>query len=171
MIYQVQKTDFAAALKIVDWNYPVPYHVYNLHGSAAALHRLVQGPYYSVFLGGQLIGFFCYGEAAQLKGKKDHDLYQDEEYLDVGLGMHPSWCGKGHGQAFVCACLLFARQQAWGKGFRLTVASNNHRARKVYTRLGFQPVGCIPWDLESNSHFEVMSLDTFVPVPEVALAD
>lgn len=170
-MFHIKKADFAAALQIVEWNYPAPYHVYNLHGSAVALHRLVEGPYYAVYADRQLMGFFCYGEAARLRTRKNHPFYQDQNYLDVGLGMHPAWCGRGHGQVFVRSGLCFARELQWEKGFRLTVASNNPRALKVYSRQGFRETGRIPWNAKFTSHFVVMTLDNCVPVPEAAPAD
>ena len=171
MNFVFKEVDFKAALEIASWKYPPPYELYNLNGSALALAKLMDGNYYSIFNQDQLIGFFCYGSAAQLMGKKDHALYQAESYLDVGLGLHPEWCDRGHGFQFVMAGLTFARSQNWLGGFRLTVASNNPRAIKVYSRVGFREVGRIIWDQNSKVDFLVMTLDSFEPVSGVSQGD
>ncbi len=160
-----QKMDLGAALAVVQWEYPTPHHVYNLHGSILAITRLVDGPYFSVYFGEELMGFFCYGAAAQLKVGKGHVLYVSREYLDIGLGMHPAWCGRGLGVEFVRSGLVFAKDQDWRGGFRLTVAANNARAYAVYSRLGFKAIGSISWDDRFSSDFVVMTLDEFGPTP------
>ncbi|HKM42616.1 MAG TPA: GNAT family N-acetyltransferase [Limnochordia bacterium] len=171
MEYSFRKVDISTALKIVAWDYPPSYSMYNLHRSAVALERLVDGAYYAAFSGSDLMGFFCYGMAAQLNSKKDNVLYLPQGFLDVGLGMHPAWCSRGYGQGFVGAGLLFARNRGWTEGFRLTVAANNTRARKVYTRLGFQEVGEITWDSRATCGFLVMTLDTLKPALQAGTSD
>lgn len=161
MHFSFEKVDFKAAFQIVSWEYPPPYGLYNLNGSALAIVKFIDGNYFAAYLDDQLMGFFCYGSAAQLIGKKDHPLYQDKSYLDVGLGMHPDWCDRGLGISFVRAGLNFARERNWQDGFRLTVASNNPRAQKVYSRLGFQEIGQISWDDKLTQYFLVMTLDNF----------
>ncbi|NMB20853.1 MAG: GNAT family N-acetyltransferase [Firmicutes bacterium] len=163
MDYIFEKVDHSSALQIVAWDYPAPYDLYNLHHSEVARDRLVSGPYFASFSGSDLVGFVCFGKAARLSGKKDNPLYAASEFLDIGLGMHPAWCGKGYGEGFVRAGLLFAQNRGWNEGFRLTVAANNIRARKVYTRLGFREIGQIPWDSSSTWDFLVMTLDTPAP--------
>lgn len=156
-----QEMDLRSALQIVDWEYPAPYEVYNLHGSPLALAKFLEGSYFSVRLQDELVGFFCYGRSAQLLGKRDNPLYQSR-HLDIGLGLHPSWCGRGLGVTFVRSGLVFARS-FWSGGFRLTVASNNPRAMKVYSRLGFQEAGRIAWSADASVDFLVMILDNFEP--------
>ena len=167
MGFVFEKVDLGAAMAIVGWKYPPPYHVYNLNDSTLALARLVDGPYFAARFDGELMGFFCYGTAARLNGKKDSELYSSRAYLDVGLGMHPAWCGRGKGLGFVRSGLLFARSQDWQGGFRLTVASNNTRARTVYARLGFEEIGRIVWDSPLNRDFVVMTLDSCEPTVQV----
>lgn len=166
MDFSFRKVDFKAALEIVSWKYPAPYELYNLNGSALALVKLMDGNYFSAFAHQKLIGFFCYGSAAQLMGKKDHPLYDGQSHLDIGLGLHPGWCNRGLGLDFVRSGLRFARAQNWLGDFRLTVAANNPRALKIYLRLGFQEVGRIAWDENVTFDFLVMTLDNFEPVCE-----
>ena len=158
-----RKVDVFTALEIVAWEDPPPYELYTLHNSPLALVKMVDGQYYSVFDHGHLIGFFCYGASAQLTNKRDHQLYQDLDYLDVGLGMHPDYCGRGLGVNFVQAGLEFATEQSWQGGFRLTVASDNLRALTVYRRVGFREIGRITWSPNLTGHFLVLTLDSFEP--------
>lgn len=162
MEFSFKKVDLFMALEIISWEYPSPYEVYSLHNSPFALVRLVEGNYHGAFLQQTLVGFFCFGSAAQLVSKTDHPLYREEDYLDVGLGLQPAYCDQGLGSSFVRAGLTYARQQlGWKQGFRLTVASNNLRALKVYQRLGFKEQGKILWQPELAAHFIVLTLGDF----------
>lgn len=171
MDFVLRKVELKEALEIVAWEYPAPYTVFNLRGSILAAANLADREYYGVFLQDELVGFFCYGSSAQLTGKKEHELYQDKGYLDIGLGMHPAWCDGGLGVSFVRAGILYARQQGWTGDFRLTVASNNPRAFTVYKRLGFQEVGKIIWHPAFQTSFLVMTLKISQLCPEALLSD
>jgi GNAT superfamily N-acetyltransferase len=83
-----------------------------------------------------LIGFLCFGAAAQVPGGHDANLYQ-EDLLDIGLGLRPDLTGCGLGQSFVKAALECASAMFLPRGFRLTVAAFNERAIRVYERIGF----------------------------------
>lgn len=163
MKFSFRKVELPEALEIVSWQYPPPYELYNATNSAQAINQLLQGFYYVVFNEGSLMGFFCYAHSARLSGHKKHALYADSNYLDVGLGLHPHFCDQGLGFRFVQAGLVFAQEQAWKGGFRLTVASNNLRALKVYARLNFQEAGRITWDPRLSLEFLVLTLDRFAP--------
>lgn len=154
-----KKVDVFSALEIISWEYPAPYEIYTLHNSPLALVKLMEGRYYAAFDHTVLIGFFCFGSAAQLVTKTDHPLYKNKNYLDIGLGLHPNYCGKGLGANFLLAGLRYAQDQGWQQGFRLTVASSNLRAIKVYQRLQFKEQGKIFWDPALSAHFLVMTLD------------
>ncbi len=150
-------------MQIVSWEYPAPYEIYNLHNSPLVVVRLVDGRYYSVYAAGGLVGFFCYGPAAQLKKEHASALYQNQKYLDLGLGMHPKFCGRGLGIYFVQAGLVYAQRAFGAVHFRLTAAVDNTRAIKVYSKLGFVEVGRIKGCAGPLSEFMVMTLDSFEP--------
>lgn len=171
MQFTFKKTNYQDALKIASWQYPAPYQAYSPGNSPLVVVRLVDGCYYSVFARGQLVGFFCYGEASRLKTGQLHPLYQKPNYLDLGLGMRPKLCGRGWGIYFVRAGLTYAQKEFSARKFRLTVASDNKRAAAVYARLGFKEAGRINHSLGSISEFLVMILDDFAPAPEGAQSD
>ena len=89
---------------------------------------------------GDLTGYFCFGEDAQVAAGKRLGLYEVEPALDVGLGMRPDLTGMGLGEEFVHAGLRFARETYSPPAFRLTVATFNQRAIRVYERAGFEIV-------------------------------
>ncbi|HHT91323.1 MAG: GNAT family protein [Bacillota bacterium] len=165
-----RKVDLGTALEIISWEYPPPYQIYGFQGSALALAVLIDHPYLAALAQGQLVGFFCFGRAAQVRNKGEHLLYQDERYLDVGLGMHPNWCGKGLGPQFLYGGLLYAKERDWLGGFRLTVAADNVRAQKVYLRLGFREAGRIVQNSGTTPDYLVMTLDTLGPRPPTSPA-
>lgn len=167
MVFRFEKTSVLQALEIASWEYPPPYHVYNLGGSPLALAKLMDDSYFTVFRRDDLVGFFCYGPCAQLRSELKHTLYQKENYLDVGLGLHPHFCDRGLGTSFVRAGLEYALQNFWRGGFRLTVASNNLRAWKVYRRVGFHEVGRLPAKSRLAPEFIVLTLNNFAPSSEV----
>ena len=89
---------------------------------------------------GDLTGYFCFGEDAQVAAGKRLGLYEVEPALDVGLGMRPDLTGRGLGEEYVHAGLQFARETYSPPAFRLTVATFNQRAIRVYERAGFEIV-------------------------------
>jgi len=97
--------------------------------------------YHSVFEeGGDLVGYFCFGEDARVAAGRRLGVYAREPALDVGLGMRPDLTGRGLGEEFVHAGLRFARDTCLPRAFRLTVATFNRRAIRVYERAGFETV-------------------------------
>ena len=83
----------------------------------------------------ELVGYFCYGEAARIPTVEAY-RYTDDQ-LDIGLGMQPEHCGKGEGEAFVTYGLYYMMKKYPDLPIRLTVASFNQRAITVYKRIGF----------------------------------
>jgi RimJ/RimL family protein N-acetyltransferase len=89
---------------------------------------------------GDLTGYFCFGEDAQVASGKRLGVYEVEPALDVGLGMRPDLIGRGLGEEFAHAGLRFAREVYSPPAFRLTVAAFNFRAIRVYERAEFETV-------------------------------
>ena len=126
---------------IVEWRYPGPYAFYDWTSDpderAEFLHTWRHAYYAVLDDGGELAGFFTFGADAQVPG----GAYDDRDAVDVGLGLRPDLTGQGLGLEFVLAGLTFARSTLSPARFRLTVATFNRRAIRVYERAGFRPAG------------------------------
>jgi ribosomal-protein-alanine N-acetyltransferase len=122
------QTDAAA---IAAWQYEPPYSFYDWTADADDLALLLdgatrEGRFFSVVDGdGALVGFF--------------EFRVEATDVVVGLGLRPELTGRGLGQRFVEAGLDFARGRFAPARFRLSVATCNERAIRVYERCGFQP--------------------------------
>ncbi|OCA88680.1 hypothetical protein A8F94_24045 [Bacillus sp. FJAT-27225] len=124
------------AKEIINWRYEPPYDLYNGDGSQEGIQELLETPYYAlVDIKGGLIGFYCMGASAQVPAGRELGAYP-EGYIDVGLGMNPSLTGKGRGRSFFS--YILKNLELHGKPFRLTVASFNKRAARLYETFGFQ---------------------------------
>jgi [ribosomal protein S18]-alanine N-acetyltransferase len=123
--------DEVDAAAIAAWQYEPPYSFYDWTADADDLALLLgaetrEGRYFSVHdETGELVGFFGF----QLEGTD----------VVVGLGLHPSLTGRGLGQQFVETGLEFARVRFDPARFRLSVATFNERAIRVYERCRFVP--------------------------------
>lgn len=105
---------------------------------AEALAELLNGSFHAVFLFNNLVGYFCYGESAQVPAGRAQGLYP-EGWVDIGLAMRPDLTGRGKGLRFFRAGLAHTVRLFPGISQRLTVATFNQRAKKVYERAGFIP--------------------------------
>ncbi len=125
------------AKQIAQWRYPPPYHGYQM--SANSLPVLLEpANAYHVLVdpAEKLIGFCCFGQDARVPGGHRVGWY-DGTALDVGLGMRPDLTGQGHGREFLDVILRHAARAYAPAGFRLTVATFNERARRLYRNAGF----------------------------------
>lgn len=138
--YTVQKMTVEDAKKIGKWKYDPPYSMYSMTDNLEGIQELTDGTYYSVYNNDNLIGYFCYGKNAQVPGGIKEGLYKDENLLDIGLGLRPDLTGKGHGLCFFTTGLDFGKHKYGRNSFRLTVATFNQRAIKLYEKAGFQIV-------------------------------
>ena len=116
---------------IAAWRYEPPYSFYDWTADADDLALLLdpearEGRFFSVDdENGDLVGFFEF----RVEGAD----------VVVGLGLRPDLTGRGLGRQFVDAGLDFARERYDPPCFRLSVATFNERAIRVYERCGFQP--------------------------------
>ncbi len=128
------------------WRYEAPYDTYNISDNAeeeADSNEMLdtRSPYYAVRNEqGELIGYFCYGTAAQPFGSSEPGLYTDDHAIVIGLGLRPDFTGKGLGPTFVEAGLDFAWQQFAPRTFLLYVMTFNQRAIHAYEKVGFAHV-------------------------------
>jgi ribosomal-protein-alanine N-acetyltransferase len=120
------------AYHIAAWHYPPLYDFYDMDQDPEDLAELLyprtwQEPYYSVFNDeNELIGLFAFKQADQT--------------VEVGLGLRPDLIGKGLGRAFIDAGLTFGQEHFSVGEWRLSVATFNIRAIRLYERAGFTPL-------------------------------
>lgn len=134
---KIIKMEEKIAKNILNWQYDTPYDFYNMSYNGEALKELLDATYYTVFNEQNgLIGYFCFGENAQVPGGNLVNAYK-EDAIDIGLGLRPDLTGVGLGYEFIQSGILFAREQFNPSKLRLSVALFNQRAIKVYTKAGF----------------------------------
>lgn len=139
-MYTIREMTIEEAKQIMNWKYEMPYSFYNMAEDDETLTELTDGSYFSVLDEQKsLVGFFCFGENAQVPGGRKAGLYTDETYIDIGLGLHPECTGKGMGKEFLEHGIAFGKSEHFGRGLRLSVATFNKRAIKVYKKTGFIP--------------------------------
>lgn len=132
------KMNIGLARQILSWKYEPPYELYNNEMNDESVSELLDNGYMAIKDGtGALVGFYCSGEAAQVPAGGKEGAYL-EQAVDVGIGMHPDLTGKGNGSCFFGFVLNDLEKSSPGCIFRLTVASFNKRAIKLYENKGFR---------------------------------
>lgn len=135
----IHKLTEEEANEINTWTYEEPYNLYSFSGEEEVIEELLDGTYYGCCDdNGEFIGYFCFGENAQVSGGRDAHLYGGEDVIDIGLGMKPDLTGKGMGEIFFQAGITFATKEFNSKLFRLSVATFNIRAITLYKNIGFK---------------------------------
>lgn len=125
----------AYAIEIAKWRYEEPYALNDPDSDGIPAMLDPANAYHAMFSGaGELIGFCCFGRDAQVPGG---DYPESEETLDIGAGMWPELTGKGGGNDFVASILEFAREEFSPAIFRVTIATVNERALRVWEQAGF----------------------------------
>lgn len=129
-------TDAAA---LASWRYPAPYDFYDWvpEYDPEVLTLPIAQTFAAIDGSGQFVGFVCFGMGARVPGGEAAGLYA-ARLLDIGLGLRPDLTGQGLGAAFVDAILAESRRRFSPRGFRLSVATFNRRAIRVYERAGFR---------------------------------
>jgi len=148
------------AIDISNWTYEEPYNIYNGNTSDEFIQELLEGSYFVVLdEKSKLVGFYCFGPAAQVPVGNQYRAYDDTGFIDIGLGIRPDFCGKGKGYDFFLKGLEFVQKRFLAKKFRLTVASFNKRAIRVYERIGFRKTAAFERKkLDENMTFLVMEM-------------
>ena len=153
--YSIQKMNIAHAKQIATWKYKDEYKFYSSENTKESMDEMMDGTYYSVCNKDELVGFICFGRNATIEEGNEIQAYNNETYTDFGLGMKPDLCGKGLGLEFVTNSMRFAKKYLGIRKLRLTVASFNKRAIKVYQRAGFKEI-CSFIRKSDNVEFKVM---------------
>ena len=124
--------------EFVAWTYDPPYDVYNTTmdpdeavdyflGADVHCHALVDGD--------EVVGYCTFGLDAQVPGGD-----YGGSGLDIGLGVKPSRTGSGNGRHYVAAVVAHATETFESRLLRVTIASGNQRALRVWSGAGFTEV-------------------------------
>lgn len=145
--------DETAALEIIRWRYEPPYDIYDFEDTPDTREYILD-PQYNFYAmkdeNDDLVGFCSFGEDGQVPGG-NYAL----EALDIGMGIHPDLTGKGFGSKFAVAVLNFASRTFQPTTYRVTIASFNLRARRVWEKNGFQQIQVFTHK-DSQREFTVM---------------
>lgn len=143
------------AKTVCSWRYTGEKEKYNAESGEAGVRSFLDGCHFALSekYGGPVEAFACFGPAAALELEQLGDIYGDESYTDIAMGLSPDRCGKGLGRYVIGASILLADRYFPGDGFRVTVAADNLPALSVYSRLGFTEAACFDTEIiyEDNS--------------------
>lgn len=143
-IFEIIEMTEEIAREISCWKYDGEYSMYSFDGDEDEFLQVMNGLHLPVVFreNGELAGFIAVGPAGQVVNKKSAHVYADESFTDFALGLRPDLCGlgKGYGTALLNACIDFLKNEFPDDGLRLTVASDNLRAKRVYEKNGFKTV-------------------------------
>lgn len=117
------------------WRYPPPYDGYSIRqpvDEAVAYFLLPETQGHAIDRDGVLAGFCTFGADARVPGGD-----YSGPGLDIGMGIRPSMTGRGLGAGFVEAVTAFARRQLGAGRLRVSIAAENERAMRVWSRAGF----------------------------------
>lgn len=122
------------------WTYDPPYDVYNLShppDEAAVAYWLdPSNGVHAIFDAvGCMVGYCTFGVDGQVPGG---DYSADA--LDIGLALRPDQTGRGLGAVFTECVIDFAQRTYAPPLLRVTIATFNERAQRVWLRCGFEPV-------------------------------
>ncbi len=141
MELNIKQMNYDEAKQISKWIYQEPYSIYSMDGSDNCIGELLNGTYFSASdEENNLIGYYCFGESAQVPVGNQFGAYDCKDITDIGLEINPNLCGQGLGLKFFSSGLDYARNNLSAKRFRLTVATFNQRAIKVYQKAGFEKI-------------------------------
>lgn len=139
MKMSIKSMNYDEANQISKWIYEEPYSIYSMDGSYDCIDELLNGKYFLVVdKENTIIGYYCFGESAQVPVGNKFGVYNCKDIVDIGLGIKPNLCGQGLGLKFLCNGLNFAKNKLSAKKVRLTVATFNQRAIKTYKNAGFE---------------------------------
>ena len=66
--------------------------------------------------------------------------WADMRIKNIGIRMHPDWCGKGHGSGILSGIVSWLSAMGF-KSLRMDVSKENIRAVRAYEKAGFEITG------------------------------
>ncbi len=158
MSYQIEPMNECYAKEIMHWKYEDILSIYNFEDNAETLNELLTKNYYTVIDdNNDILGFFCSEDAAIVPYGNEYQVYDDKNYLDIGLGMNPVFINRGRGYPFLKMILNYFRKENHIHQFRLTVFDFNKRAIYIYHQAGFKIEDF--FHAPNGHYFLVMTLD------------
>ncbi|CAG9607348.1 GNAT family N-acetyltransferase [Pseudoneobacillus rhizosphaerae] len=138
MNWTTNKMTESYAKEILLWQYDSPYDFYNNELTDESLKELMNDTYLAVIdETKQLTGYYCTGISAIVPAGNEYGAY-NESMIDIGLGLKPELTGAGRGGSFLAFILQnIENANIQCLPLRLTVASFNKRAIKLYENVGF----------------------------------
>ncbi|SEN48904.1 ribosomal-protein-alanine N-acetyltransferase [Paenisporosarcina quisquiliarum] len=132
-----------------NWHYDAEYSFYDMVADKEDLVEFLDPQKrgesnFIVTKDNDIIGFFSFTKVAI-------------NTIDIGLGLRPNLVGKGNGMRFLKAGIDFAESKYKPQKITLSVATFNHRAIKVYRRIGFEEVDTYMQDTNGDS-FEFLKM-------------
>jgi len=132
--------DELCARLILGWRYDPPYDVYDLNvdrsDRALVFFLNPKSNYFTIKdTKGGLDGYWCFGKSARVVGGS----YWGRA-IDLGLGIRPDLTGRGIGFQYVEAVVEFLTRSCTKVPLRVTIASFNRRAQRVWERADFRLV-------------------------------
>jgi len=116
MELDIKQMNYDEAKQISNWVYKGPYSIYSMDESDDGINELLNGYYFSVSdRENNFLGYYCFGESAQVPVGKRFGVYDSNDITDVGLGIKPNLCDQGLGFDFFSSGLDFARKELLAK--------------------------------------------------------
>ncbi len=130
--YTLTKLTEDYARKICSWRYDGDYSVYNFsdwdvvvrNGWGLSIKDIREKEFLAVLLNRELIAYI---RITKREGK-----------AFVGIGLKPSWCGKGHGKEVMNLLIEECKKRFPNTPIALEVRSFNKRAINCYKAVGFE---------------------------------
>ncbi len=146
--------------EFASWHYDPPYSVYDIDltlDEAVAYFLEPAIRCHTLFDEDVMVGYCTFGHDAQVPGG-DYDA----DGTDIGLGVKPEQTGSGLGHRFVAAVVAYALGTLDPPLLRVTIATGNTRALRVWTGAGFSEVSrfATTRDIMGSGEFAVL---TFTP--------
>ncbi|ASK61007.1 GNAT family N-acetyltransferase [Virgibacillus phasianinus] len=146
------------AVEILHWKYEKPYDLYNNELNTESIDEMLNNTYFAIVdRDDDLIGYYCTGSATQVPAGNKIKAY-DENYIDIGIGMKPNLTGKGFGSTFFSFILKDIQEAHLNTPMRLTVATFNKRAIRLYEKFGF--VGQIKFNTDVTEFITMIRHET-----------
>lgn len=113
------------------WHYQPPYDFYDMTADIEDYEEILSADkrgdhYFQVLRNGVLFGFAGF--------------FEDNNSVEIALGMKPDYVGEGNGRVFFQAIEDYARAQFSATCHVLNVAECNHRAKQLYSQMGYKSV-------------------------------